>query len=152
MRTSRNSKARAVGGVIAALGLGAALLGAPAPAQASALSWAPGGCNKEAPTGSGFAASACVSYTSNSRRAYYHSDAYIDAKPSGCFQLKIEEFDWSGNRVATQDWQRFCGTGRYAGPTFEASASYGRLYSELTIVNGSKVYVINSPYIGYSFP
>ncbi|MCX5063868.1 MULTISPECIES: hypothetical protein [unclassified Streptomyces] len=110
--------------------------------------WHPGGCNKE--TRGPFTASACTSDTGFAG-VDFNSDAYIDAKPNGCFYLEIDLRDANANKLATGDWQRFCGTGHFLGPTFSGQKYNQPYYSELTIASGNQSYVIDSPYIGYTW-
>jgi hypothetical protein len=112
--------------------------------------WQNGGCHRDT-DGGPFTASACISaqtvYSGRAHVTFVNTDAYVDVKPAGCFQLEIDLYDHNGNRVAQGDWQRFCTTGRYIGQ--HIAWPWGQpFYSELTIVNGHNVYVIDSWYLG----
>ncbi|HEY6797715.1 MAG TPA: hypothetical protein VI248_23820 [Kineosporiaceae bacterium] len=115
-------------------------------------SWQNGGCHSDT-DGGPFKASACISAQTigagRATRVVYNSDAYIDVKPSGCFQLEIDVYDHNGQRISQGGWQRFCGKGRYLGPSQQPwPGGAAPIYSELTIVDGSKAWVMDSYYLG----
>lgn len=130
---------------VASLGITAAA--ANADAKRPAFHFYPGGCNKE--TKGGFAGSACINATN--LQSTINSDAYIDTKLAGCFYLEIDLLDSGGNPLAKGNWQRFCGTGHFSGPSYSGTKANQPYFSELTIVNGSSSYVIDSPYWGYTY-
>jgi hypothetical protein len=144
----RTKLAIAVAAAVATL----ALTGATAPANASVaspqLTWHPGGCTKAAK--GGFTASACDN-ASGFGGIDFNSDAYVTAKPAGCYWLEIDVYDANGNRVMQGDWQKFCGTGHFTGPTYSGSKTAQPYFSELTIVNGHDSYVWDGPYLGYTW-
>ena len=148
----RLRSAMAVASTAIAFLLAAPLAASAAPSETShgatvspQLVWHPGGCNKQSK--GGFTASACI----NQSGGYLNADAYISVKPSGCFQLEMDIRDVFANKVAQGNWQTFCSTGHYIGPSFWASQGTSPWYTELTIVSGSSSYVIDSPYEGYSW-
>jgi hypothetical protein len=112
------------------------------------LVWLPGGC---APGTKGpFTASACDS-SGGFLGVDMYSDAYIDAKPSGCFSYEIDIRNVTSAVIAAGGWHTFCGTGHLGGPTYSGSKTNQPYYSELTIVSGSLSYVFDGPYIGYQW-
>jgi hypothetical protein len=106
---------------------------------------ASGGCNRQ--TKGPFTFSACV----NQPNAWtVQADGYIDVKPIGCFDIRIDIRDKYGDVAKAGSWQRACGTGHYVGAQLGFS-DFNRnnpWFSEFTIVQGASSYVIDSPYIG----
>lgn len=106
---------------------------------------ATGGCNRQ--TKGPFTFSACV----NAPNAWtIQADGYIDVKPSGCFDIRIDIRDKYGDMAKKGEWQRACGTGHYMGAQigFTDYNHNNPWFSEFTIVNGTTSYVVDSPYIG----
>src|SRR5260370_6624913 len=104
-----------------------------------------GGCNRQ--TKGPFTFSACINQPNAST---INSDGYINAKPNGCFDIRIDIRDKYGNMAKQGNWQSACGTGHYVGASlgFWDFNHNNPWFSEFTIVNGTSSYVVDSPYIG----
>ena len=143
-----------IGTALAAGLVSLGVLAGPAPAFAAStghvrpagLVWLPGGCAKS--SHGPFVASACDS-ASGFAGIDMNGDAYIDAKPAGCFSYAIDLRDNNSARLAGTGWRTFCGTGHLNGTTYSGEKYNQPYFSELTIVDGSTSYVFDSPYLGY---
>src|SRR5262245_57913713 len=106
-----------------------------------------GGCHKDT-DGGPFSGSACISVKTSATGHGGYSDLWADgsydSKPAGSYQLESDIYDVHGERVAQGNWQRFCTTGHFSGPSPRYPGGSSGYYSELTIVDGKKVWVFDS--------
>lgn len=125
--------------IVAALSLAATSTCAQA-AQARPA-WSGGGCVTS--TQAGFSVGACISGSGSSSI----SDAYVNAKPNGCYWMEIDQRDSHGTLVARGAWQNVCAPGHYRGPSFNGVNNWGPFFTEVTVVAGGRSYVFQSPYL-----
>jgi hypothetical protein len=138
--TTRSARRRRGITVAAAAALGVA---ATLPFAATAQAANNGGCREQSKDG--FKVRTCISRSGQD----LVPDAYVLGKPAGCFYLAVDVRDNGSASRSRHEYDRVCGTGKFAGDRVNTFWDLGQkdpYFTEVTIVFNNKSTVFDGWY------